>query len=63
MLKGKAYFHRYKSKGVLTIQSGVWQDSAWPFENSETLEAEIKNGVVIIQKPKKQEQKRLTDEE
>ena len=60
MLNGKAYFHRYKSKAIITISTQVWQDSAWPFEDGENLEAKINDGDVIISKRLKG-QKKLDD--
>ena len=61
MLNGKAFFHKYKSKAVVTISAPVWRDSAWPFANGDALIATIKGDRVILTKQIKG-QKRLTEE-
>lgn len=50
MLNGKAFFHRYKSKAVVTISATVWKDSAWPFNNGDDLVATIDGERVVLSK-------------
>jgi hypothetical protein len=60
MLNGKAYFHKYQSKATVTISTGVWKDSAWPFKDGEHLSVGIDGEKVVLTKSVKG-QKKLTD--
>jgi len=62
LLNGKAFFHVYKSKAVVTISAPVWRDSAWPFKDGDDVVASINGGTVVLSKQVKG-QKKLTEEQ
>ena len=61
---GKAFYHRYGSKTMITISIKVCTDTSFPFKEDEQLVAEINGRTVIISKPKEgQLQSHLTNRE
>ena len=48
--KGNGVFHIYGSKGVFSIQSKVWRDSAFPFDDKEDVTVIVSKDVVTIKK-------------
>ena len=61
---GKASYHRYGSKTMITISIKVCTDTSFPFKEDEPLVAEINGKNLIISKVKEgQLQSHLTDRE
>lgn len=56
---GKGTFHTYQSKGLFSVPSKLWRDSAFPFKNGDVVEYIInkKDRTVELRKVKDHSQK------
>lgn len=58
-VKGKGTFHIYGSKGVVSIQSKIWRDSAFPFGDKDKLTVVVDKDTVTITRKKDDRQTTL----
>jgi hypothetical protein len=57
--EGEGTFHIYRSKGIISIRSKVWRDSAFPFNDKDDLTVIVKESGIFVKKKEKKGQKKL----